>query len=88
MIRSLAANRLHDLNLVDVLFEASGTLAFAKNGGPTFTLAETGQTFPLSIGDTLARPVDGSQVHLVALVSGWRENAALSLVAREMKPGT
>ena len=89
VIHSLADNRLHDLNVVDVLFEARGTLATAKNGGATFTLAETGQTFPLSVGDALARtrPADGSTVDLVAVVSGWRENAALSLVAREMKPG-
>jgi len=72
---------------VDVLFEARGTFATAKNGAATFTLAETGQTFPLSIGDSLARPADGASVRLVALVNGWRENAALSLVAREMKPG-
>lgn len=87
VIRSLADNRLHDLSVVDVLFEARGTLATAKNGGATFTLDETGQTFPLSIGASMARPADGSAVRLVALVSGWRENAALSLVAREMKPG-
>lgn len=87
VIRSLADNRLHDLSVVDVIFEARGTLATAKNGGATFTLAETGQKFPVSIGETLARPADGSPVLLVALVSGWRENAALSLVAREMKPG-
>jgi hypothetical protein len=89
VIHSLADNRLHDLNVVDVLFEARGTLATAKNGGATFTLAETGQTFPLAVGDALARtrPADGSTVSLVAVVSGWRENAALSLVAREMKPG-
>jgi len=87
VIRSLADNRLHDLSVVDVLFEARGTFATAKNGGATFTLAETGQTFPLSIGSAVARPADGSPVRLVALVNGWRENAALSLVAREMKPG-
>lgn len=87
VIHSLADNRLHDLSVVDVLFEASGTLATAVNGVTTFTLAETGQTFPLSVAGTLARPADGSPVRLVALVSGWRENAALSLVAREMKPG-
>ena len=86
VIHSLAGNRLHDLSVVDVLFEARGTFATAKNGGATFTLAETGQTFPLAIGDALARPAYGSTVRLVALVSGWRENAALSLVAREMKP--
>jgi hypothetical protein len=89
VIHSLADNRLHDLNVVDVLFEARGTLATAKNGGATFTLAETGQTFPLAVGDVLARtrPADGSTVSLVAVVNGWRENGALSLVAREMKPG-
>lgn len=87
VIHSLADNRLHDLSVVDVLFEARGTFATAKNGTTTFTLAETGQTFPLSIGDSLVRPADGSSVRLVALVNGWRENATLSLVAREMKPG-
>lgn len=87
VIRSLADNRLHDLSVVDVLFEARGTLATAKNGAATFTLAETGQTFPLAIGDAVARPADGRTVALVAVVNGWRENAALSLTAREMKPG-
>ena len=87
VIRSLADNRLHDLSVVDVLFEARGTLATAKNGAATFTLAETGQTFPIAIGDAVARPADGSTVALVAVVNGWRENAAISLTAREMKPG-
>ena len=86
VIRSLADNRLHDLSVVDVLFEAHGTFATAKNGNATFTLAETGQTFPLTIGNSLERPADGSSVRLVAMVNGWRENAALSLVARELKP--
>jgi hypothetical protein len=87
VIRSLADNRLHDLSVVDVLFEARGTFATAKNGSAIFTLTETGQTFPLSISDSLARPAEGSSIRLVALVNGWRENAALFLVAREMKPG-
>lgn len=87
VIRSLADNRLHDMSVVDVLFEARGTLATAKNGAATFTIAETGQTFPLAIGGAVTRPADGSTVALVAVVNGWRENAALSLVAREMKPG-
>jgi hypothetical protein len=87
VIRSLADNRLHDMSVVDVLFEAEGTLSTARDGAATFTLAETGQSFPVAIGKAMARPVDGRPVRITAVVDGWRARGALSLVAREVKEG-
>jgi hypothetical protein len=86
VIRSLADNRLHDLSLVDVLFEARGTIATAQGGGATFALAETGQSFPLVIDRSLSRPPDGTPVRLTAVVDGWRKKGTLSLTAREIRP--
>ncbi|HET9251626.1 MAG TPA: hypothetical protein VFP58_05865, partial [Candidatus Eisenbacteria bacterium] len=92
VVRSLAENRLHDLSLVDVLFEAKGSIA-ATRSGTTFRMAETGQSFPISIG-ALKRPADGAQVRVTALVDGWRTKGAkgangangdLSLVARSIE---
>lgn len=85
VIRSLAENRLHDLSLVDVLFEAGGVLRTARNGSTTFQVAETGQSFPLAIDPSTARPPDGAAVRVTALVEGWRDKGALSLRAREMR---
>jgi len=85
VIRSLAESRLHDLSLVDVLFEARGTIGLAEDGSTTFALAETGQSFPLVIDRTLARPAGGKQVRLTAVVDGWRKKGALSLSAREIR---
>ena len=86
VIRSLAESRLHDLSLVDVLFEARGTIGLAGDGSATFALAETGQSFPLVIDRTLARPSAGTPVRLTAVVDGWRKKGALSLSAREIRP--
>jgi hypothetical protein len=87
VIRSLAENRLHDLSLVDVLFEARGTIGLAKDGTATFALAETGQSFPLVIEPSLSPTPSGTQVRLTAVVDGWRKKGALSLSAREIRPG-
>ena len=87
VIRSLAESRLHDLSLVDVLFEARGTIGLAKDGTATFALAETGQSFPLKIDRALARPAGGAPVRLTAVVDGWRKKGTLSLSAKEIRPG-
>jgi hypothetical protein len=85
VIRGLAENRLHDLDLVDVLFEARGTIGTSADGTLRFTLSDTGQTFPVSIPAGLARPAKGGAVHLVAVVNGWRERTDLTLSAREIR---
>ena len=86
VIRSLAESRLHDLSLVDVLFEARGTIGLAKDGTATFALAETGQSFPLVIDRALTRPAGGTPVRLTAVVDGWRKRGTLSLSAKEIRP--
>jgi hypothetical protein len=85
VIKSLAENRLHDLNLVDVLFEASGSIAKGGDGTLRFTMAETGQSFPVTVASQMERPADGRSVRLVALVDGWRGKGNLTLVAREVR---
>lgn len=87
VIRSLADNRLHDLSLVDVLFEAKGVIEKGSDGALKFTLAETGQVFPISLADHVKIPASGRPVRLVALVEGWREKGALTLVARDVQAG-
>lgn len=87
VVRGLARNRLHDLDLVDVLFEAEGSLRTAAGGAMRFTLRDTGQSFAVSIDRAVARPPDGTPVRLVALVEGWRGEGDLSLVAREVRGG-
>ena len=87
VVRSLAESRLHDLSLVDVLFEAKGSIAATK-GGTTFRMAETGQAFPISIDRAVKRPADGTPVRVTALVDGWRTKGSkddLSLVARSIE---
>lgn len=84
VIRSLAQNRLHDMSVVDVLFEATGTLGVGKDGVGRFVVAHTGQSFPISV-EGVRLPSSGGSVRLVALVRGWRDKGAISLVAREVK---
>ena len=84
VIRRLAENRLHDLTLVDVLFEAEGTIATTSAGATTFTLKGTGQSFPLDLAPSLARPDRGAPVRLIATVEGWRGKGGLTLVARQI----
>jgi hypothetical protein len=88
VIKSLAENRLHDLDLVDVLFEARGSFTKGADGGARFTLAETGQAFGVSLASTMERPADGREVRLIAVVEGWRGKGALTLTAREIRPAT
>jgi hypothetical protein len=88
VIRSLADNRLHDLSLVDVLFEAKGAVAKGADGTLAFTMAETGQAFPIRFAEHVERPADGRPVRLVAVVDGWRGKSGLTLVAREVHAGT
>lgn len=84
VIRSLARNRLHDMSVVDVLFEATGTLGVGKDGRGRFVIADTGQSFPISV-QGVRLPSSGASVRVVALVEGWRDKGSLSLVAREVK---
>jgi hypothetical protein len=84
VIRSLAKNRLHDLSVVDVLFEATGTVSVAADGSHRFVIDQTGQTFPIELGSTLTGPTPGP-VRLTAVVQGWRNQGSISLVARELK---
>jgi len=86
VIKSLSENRLHDLDLVDVLFEANGSIAKGQDGVLRFTLAETGQAFTVTVNDAVRRPADGREVRLVAVVDGWRGKGGLTLVAREVRP--
>ena len=88
VIHTLATNRLHDLSLVDVLFEASGVVASSKDGSSTFTLAETGQQFAVTLDSSLRGDAAGRPVRLVAVVDGWRSNGTLSLHVREIRPQT
>ncbi|MEK7348735.1 MAG: hypothetical protein AABZ94_07660 [Candidatus Eisenbacteria bacterium] len=85
VIQALADNRLHDLSLVDVFFEAKGVIGNGADGALTFTLDETGQVFPISLADHVKNPVSGRPVRLVALVEGWRKKGALTLVARDVQ---
>src|SRR2546426_8760512 len=87
VIRRLAENRLHDLTLVDVLFEAEGTIATSP-AGATFTLSGTEQTFPLALEPSLAKPGLSAPVRLTAVVEGWRGKGALRLVARDIRRET
>jgi hypothetical protein len=84
VIQSLAGNRLHDLSLVDVLFEAGGVIQVTRDGAATLRIAETGQAFPLAIDPPTVRPPDGAVVRVTALVEGWRDKGALSLRVREL----
>jgi len=84
VVRSLAENRLHDLSVVDVLFEAKGSIEATKEGA-TFRLAETGQAFPIMIDRAVKRPADGTPVRVTALVDGWRTKGDLSLVAKTIE---
>jgi len=88
VIRRLAENRLHDLTLIDVLFEAEGMIATTSAGVTTFTLKGTGQSFPLNLAPSLPRPGGGTPVRLIAAVEGWREKGGLTLVARQVHSTT
>ena len=88
VIGRLAENRLHDLTLIDVLFEAEGTIGTTSAGTTTFTLKGTGQSFPLDLAPSLPRPGGGTPVRLIAAVEGWREKGALTLVARQVRSTT
>lgn len=88
VIRGLAENRLHNLSVVDVLFEADGTISAAEDGAARFTLRGTRQSFPVSIDRAVRRPPDGAPVRLTALVEGWRDKGEISLVARQVRAGS
>jgi hypothetical protein len=83
VVRGLAKNRLHDLEVVDVLFEAEGTISRRENGDRVFTLRVTNQAFPLAAGLHASLPGEETPVRLEALVTGWRDDdETLGLEAR------
>ena len=84
VIQSLAQSRLHDLSVIDVLFEATGTVAVTADGSHRFVIEKTGQSFPIELGPTVSGPTAGP-VRLTAVVQGWRGKGSLSLVPRELK---
>jgi hypothetical protein len=86
VIRSLAQSRLHDLSVVDVMFEATGTVTTAADGARRFVLAGTGQSFPVAPGTGVRLPAGDQPLRVVALVEGWRSKGAIKLVAREVRP--
>jgi len=86
VIRSLAQSRLHDLSVVDVLFEATGTVTTGADGARHFVLEGTGQSFPVAPGTGVRLPAGDEPLRVVALVEGWRRKGLISLVAREVRP--
>jgi hypothetical protein len=84
VIHSLAQSRLHDLSVVDVLFEATGTVSVAKDGSRRFVIDQTGQTFPMEVAGGVWAPGPGHG-RLTAVVQGWRGKGSISLVPRELK---
>ncbi len=86
VIRSLAQSRLHDLSVVDVMFEATGTVTTGADGARRFVLAGTGQSFPVAPATGVRLPAGEKPFRVVALVEGWRSKGAITLVAREVRP--
>ncbi len=86
VIRSLAQSRLHDLSVVDVLFEATGTVTTGADGAQRFVIAGTGQSFPIAPAAGVRLPAGDEPLRMLALVDGWRGKGAITLVAREVRP--
>lgn len=74
VVRGLARNRLHNLELVDVLFEADGKITSDSDGATHFAISETGQEYQFSFGDAIIKPRVGDTIRLQAVVQGWRED--------------
>lgn len=78
VVDRLANNGMHDLTLVDVLFDTEGELKREANGELTFSLRETHQSFPFKVTDSQKVPQIGKPLHLRTVVRGW-ENKQGSL---------
>lgn len=80
VVGNLAKNRLHDLKLVDVLFDASGQIHTDSGGSLLFTIETTGQQYSISIPAGVSAPPRDEPLRLSAVVRGWRaSNSDLSL---------
>lgn len=80
VVGNLAKNRLHDLKLVDVLFDASGQIHADSGGSLLFTIETTGQQYSISIPAGVSAPPRDEPLRLSAVVRGWRaSNSDLSL---------
>lgn len=79
VIRRLSANGLHDLTLLDVLFDTEGVVE-QTDSGLRFRLRETGQSFSLQIPEFQKAPPLGEMLRLRTVVRGWNApGAPLSL---------
>ena len=80
VVGNLARNRLHNLKLVDVLFDASGKISEAGDGALVFTMATTGQQYEVSLPEGLDAPDSSKSLRISAIVQGWRgKGSELSL---------
>ncbi len=80
VVGNLARNRLHNLKLVDVLFDASGQISEIKDGALVFTMATTGQQYEVTLPKGLDTPDSSKSLRISAIVQGWRgKGSELSL---------
>ena len=80
VVGNLAKNRLHDLKLVDVLFDASGQIHADSSGSLLFTIETTGQQYSISIPAGVSAPPRDEPLRLSAVLRGLRaSNSDLSL---------
>lgn len=79
VVGNLAKNRLHNLKLVDVLFDVSGKVKADSDGSLMFTIETTGQKFALSTPEGLDAPPENKELRLSAVVEGWRGSDDLTL---------
>jgi hypothetical protein len=79
VVGNLAKNRLHNLKLVDVLFDVSGRIETDSDGSLLFTIETTGQQFALSTPEGVDAPPRNEVVRLSAVVQGWRGSDDLTL---------
>ncbi len=79
VVGNLAKNRLHNLKLVDVLFDVSGKINSESDGSLMFTIETTGQQFALSTPDGVDSPPENKALRLSAVVEGWRGSDDLTL---------
>lgn len=82
VIRRLAANGLHDLTVLDVLFDAEGSVEKTPSG-LLFRLRETEQSFPLRVTEFQQEPPIGEPLRLRTVVQGW--SASGSPLSLELK---
>ncbi len=86
VVETLARSRLHNLELVDVLFEGTGSVKSDGEGRGVFVVKETNQSFSLAF-DLRQFPElsPDKPLRIVAVVEGWRETGQpLTLKLKEI----